>query len=81
MESGIKNALLLQSDEAVVVTAQEEFDDVMPDGECSGDLNLMMSCLMVSVHVVVIGSFGERLRSSLVPKLSLLPCNNSTYDL
>ena len=80
MESGIKNALLLQSDEAVVVTAQEEFDDVMPDGECtcSGDLNLMMSCLMVSVHVVVIGSFGERLRYSLVPKL---PCNNSAYDL
>ena len=33
LESGIKNVLLLQSDEAIVATAQEEFDDVLPDGE------------------------------------------------
>ena len=33
LESGIRNALLLQSDEAVVVTAQEEFEDVLPDGK------------------------------------------------
>ena len=33
LEAGIKNALLLQSDDAVVVTAQEEFDDTLPDGE------------------------------------------------
>ena len=32
LESGIKNVLLLQSDEAIVVTAQEEFDDTLPDG-------------------------------------------------
>lgn len=33
LESGIKNVLLLQSDEAIVVTAQEEFDDVLPHGK------------------------------------------------
>ena len=33
LESGIKNALLLQSDEAIVVTAQEELDDILPNGE------------------------------------------------
>ena len=33
LEAGIKNALLLQSDEAVVVTTQEEFDDTLPNGE------------------------------------------------
>ena len=40
LESGIKNALLLQSDEAVVVTAQEEFDDILPDGERIETLHL-----------------------------------------
>ena len=33
LESGIKNALVLQSDEAVVLTAQEEFVDTLPDGK------------------------------------------------
>ena len=33
LESGIKNALLLQSDEAVVVTTQEEFDDTLANGK------------------------------------------------
>lgn len=33
LESGIKNALVLQSDEAVVLTAQEEFVDALPDSK------------------------------------------------
>ena len=33
LETGIKNALVLQSDEAVVLTAQEEFVDTLPDGK------------------------------------------------
>ena len=37
LESGIKNVLLLQADEAVVVTAQEEFDDTLSSGERMGD--------------------------------------------
>ena len=37
LEYGIKNVLLLQADEAVVVTAQEEFDDVLPDGNRGRD--------------------------------------------
>ena len=36
LESGIKNSIVLQLDEAVVVTAQEEFDDTLPDGEERG---------------------------------------------
>ncbi len=31
--SGIKDAVILQADEAVVITAEEEFDDVLPDGQ------------------------------------------------
>ena len=33
LASGIKDALVLQQDEAVVVTAEEEFDDKLPDGQ------------------------------------------------
>ena len=33
LEKGIKNAILLQADEAVVVTAQEEFNEILPSGE------------------------------------------------
>lgn len=33
LETGIKNALVLQSDEAVVLIAQEEFVDTLPDGK------------------------------------------------
>lgn len=33
LETGIRNSLVLQSDEAVVLTAQEEFVDVLPDGK------------------------------------------------
>ena len=33
LESGIKNSLVLQSDEAVVLTAQEEFVDTLPNGK------------------------------------------------
>lgn len=32
LERGIKNSLLLQSDEAVVLTAQEEHEDTLSDG-------------------------------------------------
>ena len=37
--SGIKNAIVLQSDEGVVLTAQEEFDDTLPDGESPNQLS------------------------------------------
>jgi len=33
LDKGIKNVILLQSDEAVVVTAQEEFDEILPSGD------------------------------------------------
>jgi len=33
METGIMNAILLQSDEAVVITAEKEFDDILSDGK------------------------------------------------
>ncbi len=33
-EHGIKNSIVLQSDEAVVITAEKEFDDVLSDGRC-----------------------------------------------
>ncbi len=36
LEKGIKNKILLQSDEAVVITAEEEFDDTLPDGKEEG---------------------------------------------
>ena len=37
LEAGISSAMVLQSDEAVVVTAQEEFDDILPNGEMEGE--------------------------------------------
>ena len=32
LERGIQNAIILESDEALVLHAQEEFDDILPDG-------------------------------------------------
>ena len=32
-ERGIQDAIILESDEALLVTAQEEFDDVTEDGK------------------------------------------------
>ena len=32
-ERGIQDAVILESDEALLVTAQEEFDDVTEDGK------------------------------------------------
>ena len=32
LEAGIKNSLILQSDEAVVITAHEEFEDTLANG-------------------------------------------------
>ena len=33
LERGIKNSLILLADEAVVLTAQEEFEDTLPNGK------------------------------------------------
>ena len=33
LERGIQNAIILEADEALVLRAQEEFDDILPDGE------------------------------------------------
>ena len=33
MEKGIQNAIILEADEALLLTAQEEFDDILPDGK------------------------------------------------
>lgn len=33
LEKGIKNTIVLKADEALVATAQEEFDDELPSGE------------------------------------------------
>ena len=32
-ERGIQDAIILESDEALLVTAQEEFDDITEDGK------------------------------------------------
>ena len=34
LEAGIQNVIILEADEALVVTAVDEFDDVLPDGGC-----------------------------------------------
>ena len=34
LEAGIQNVIILEADEALVVTAVEEFDDVLSDGGC-----------------------------------------------
>ncbi len=33
LEAGIRNVIILQADEAVVLTAQDEFDDILPSGK------------------------------------------------
>ena len=33
LEKGIQNAIILEADEALLLTAQEEFDDILPDGK------------------------------------------------
>ena len=54
MESGIKNSLVLQSDEAVVLTAQEEFVDTLPNGRFSSiDRTLYMNYELCDLHIHV----------------------------
>ena len=68
LEAGIKNALILQSDEAVVVTAQEEFVDTLPNIGKKTSLSLRpspgskQSCVNVCV-VVCRQEFGDAARA------------------
>ena len=63
LEAGIKNVLLLQSDEAIVVTAQEEFEDTLPDGKTtSGQLLRRMEILFCCTNYwfpTVLSLFGS----------------------
>ncbi|CAI8049163.1 Major vault protein [Geodia barretti] len=63
LESGIKNALLLQSDEAIVVTAQEELDDILPNGKkvhrSPGD-RWMLNGPMDYIPPIEVGAFQTR---------------------
>ena len=51
LEKGIENAIVLEADEALVLHAVEEFDDVMPDGVCVYVCACVRACMCVkSLH-------------------------------
>ena len=57
LEKGIENAIVLEADEALVLHAFEEFDDVMPDGVC-----VCMCVRGYTIHMLklfMVGSFSH----------------------
>ena len=51
LEKGIENAIVLGADEALVLHAVGEFDDVMPDGMCLCVCVFVCLCVFVCVCV------------------------------